>query len=413
VTALPTAAPGASGPTTGFGPAFVSPAQAGRLLVVDDNEMNRDLLSRRLQRMGHVVHIARNGREALEAMDGVAYDVVLLDIMMPEVNGYEVLARMRASSALRHIPVIMISAVEEVESVVRCIELGADDYLTKPFDPVLLRARLGSCLEKKRLRDAERTHARSLERELDIGREIQAGFFPDVMPEVAGWSVAARFRAARQVGGDFYDAFTLGSDGRRIALVLADVCGKGVGAALFMALFRTLVRATLLEVHALGQPDGEVVRRAVGITNDYIASTHGRANMFATMLVGVVDLAEGSMTYVNAGHEPPAIAGGGAIRARLEPTGPAVGMLPDIPFEVAYASLAPGDVLLAFTDGVTEARATDGAFYGEDRLLAELATARDAGTLLARVEEDLRQFVGDAEQSDDVTMLALGRASIT
>lgn len=411
MTTLPSAAASASGSTTGFGPAYVGTAQPGRLLVVDDNEMNRDLLSRRLQRMGHVVHIACNGREALEALDGVAYDVVLLDIMMPEINGYEVLARMRASIALRHIPVIMISAVEEVESVVRCIELGADDYLTKPFDPVLLRARLGSCLEKKRLRDVERTHARSLERELDIGREIQAGFFPDVLPDVAGWSVAARFRAAKQVGGDFYDAFMLGSDGRRIALVLADVCGKGVGAALFMALFRTLVRATLLEVHALGQPDGEVVRRAVGITNDYIAGTHGRANMFATMLVGVVDLVEGSMTYVNAGHEPPAIAGGGATRARLEPTGPAVGMLPDIPFEVAQVTLAPGEVLLAFTDGVTEARSADGAFYGEDRLLAELAAASDAGTLLARVDDDLRQFVGDAEQSDDVTMLALGRAA--
>jgi sigma-B regulation protein RsbU (phosphoserine phosphatase) len=400
----------ASTTTTGFGPVYAGQAQPGRLLVVDDNEMNRDLLSRRLQRLGHVVHIARNGREALEAMTATAYDVVLLDIMMPEVNGYEVLGRMRETPALRDVPVIMISAVEELESVVRCIELGADDYLTKPFDPVLLKARLRSCLEKKRLRDAERMYARSMERELDIGREIQAGFFPTVLPIAAGWEIAARFRAARKVGGDFYDAFALGGEGRRIALVVADVCDKGVGAALFMALFRTLVRATLTEVHALGQPDREVVRRAVTITNDYIARNHGDANMFATMLIAIVDTADGAVTYVNAGHEPPAIAGGGRVRARLQPTGPAVGMLPDMPFDVETESLAPGEALLAFTDGASEARAANGAFYGEDRMLALLAASSGAADCIERVDADVKHHVGDAEPSDDVTMLAVSRA---
>jgi sigma-B regulation protein RsbU (phosphoserine phosphatase) len=304
----------------------------------------------------------------------------------------------------------MISAVEELESVVRCIELGADDYLTKPFDPVLLKARLRSCLEKKRLRDAERMYARSMERELDIGREIQAGFFPTVLPIAAGWEIAARFRAARKVGGDFYDAFALGGEGRRIALVVADVCDKGVGAALFMALFRTLVRATLTEVHALAQPDREVVRRAVTITNDYIARNHGDANMFATMLIAIVDTADGAVTYVNAGHEPPAIAGGGRVRARLQPTGPAVGMLPDMPFDVETESLAPGEALLAFTDGASEARAANGAFYGEDRMLALLAASSGAADCIERVDADVKHHVGDAEPSDDVTMLAVSRA---
>jgi signal transduction histidine kinase len=126
------------------------------ILVVDDNEMNRDMLSRRLERQGYDVAMAENGREAMEAMRGArAFDLVLLDIMMPEMDGYEVLREMKADGVLRHIPVIMISALDELDGVVRCIELGAEDYLSKPFDPTLLRARIGASLEKKRARDRE------------------------------------------------------------------------------------------------------------------------------------------------------------------------------------------------------------------------------------------------------------------
>jgi DNA-binding response OmpR family regulator len=129
---------------------------APALLVVDDNEDNRYTLVQRLRRLRYTnVTTAVDGREALEQLQARDIDLVLLDVMMPDVNGYEVLERMRADARLREVPVIMISAVDQVESVVRCIELGAADYLPKPFDPVLLRARVGACLEKKRLRDQE------------------------------------------------------------------------------------------------------------------------------------------------------------------------------------------------------------------------------------------------------------------
>jgi class 3 adenylate cyclase len=138
------------------------PAQAGVILIVDDNATNREMLGRRLERDGHRVQLAAGGREALDLIHGRRVDLVLLDVMMPDMNGYEVLQQLKATVALRDIPVLMISAVDEVESVVRCIELGAEDYLPKPFDPVLLRARIGACLEKKRLRDREAQHLRSL-----------------------------------------------------------------------------------------------------------------------------------------------------------------------------------------------------------------------------------------------------------
>ena len=134
----------------------------GSLLVVDDNSMNRIMLSRYTAKLGYRATLVENGRRALEELQHSPFDLVLLDVEMPEMNGYEVLEHLKADAHLRDIPVIMISAVEEVESVVRCIELGAQDYLPKPFNPVLLRARLGACLEHKRLRDQEIDYLRQV-----------------------------------------------------------------------------------------------------------------------------------------------------------------------------------------------------------------------------------------------------------
>jgi len=134
----------------------------GTILVVDDNEGNREMLSRRLARQGFAVILAADGRSALELLRERAIDLALLDVMMPEMDGYEVLKRMKSDDALRHIPVLMISALDEMDSVIRCIELGAEDYLPKPFNPVLLQARIGACMEKKRLRDREVQHLREL-----------------------------------------------------------------------------------------------------------------------------------------------------------------------------------------------------------------------------------------------------------
>ncbi|HKP15340.1 MAG TPA: response regulator, partial [Gemmatimonadaceae bacterium] len=298
---------------------------AGTILVVDDNEMNRDLLSRRLRRDGHTVVIAEHGRAALERLAAEPFDLVLLDIMMPELTGYEVLEIMKKDAAMLHIPVVMITAATEEDSIVRCLHLGADDHLPKPFNPAILRARVGSSLAKKRLHDAEQQHAKSLERELEIGREIQLGFLPDALPTADGWEIRAHFRPARQVAGDFYDAFSLPNG--RVALVLADVCGKGVGAALFMALFRSLLRALAETEFASAASMHDGLCATVQGTNDYIARTHGRANMFATAFVAVLDPATGALDYLNAGHEPPAIVGSAGVRARLQPTGPALGLL--------------------------------------------------------------------------------------
>ncbi len=382
---------------------------AGRILVVDDNEMNRDMLSRRLQKRGYVVEVACDGREALTAVAEGDFDLVLLDIMMPEMNGYEALERLKADEATRHIPVVMISAVGEMDSVVRCIKLGAADYLPKPFEVAILRARVESSLALKRLHDRQRAYTEGLAADLEIGRRIQAGFFPESLPEAPGWDLAARFRPAREVAGDFYDAFPIEGEAPRIALVVADVCDKGVGAALFMALFRSLIRSTA-QHRPPGRSDADHVLYTARVVNDYIATTHGAANMFATVFLGVLDPASGRLVYVNAGHEAPAVVALDGVRQRFEPTGPALGLLPGLSFEAAESTLAPGETLVVFTDGVTDAQAPDGSFFSEDRLL-DLVTqpAASADTLLDRVDAALTEHVAGGADFDDVTLLTVRR----
>jgi CheY-like chemotaxis protein len=190
--------------------------EVGFLLVVDDNEMSRDMLSRRLRRQGHTVAEAEHGRQALEMARTNRFDLVLLDVMMPEMNGYETLERMKGDDTLRHIPVIMLSAVEELDSVVRCIELGAEDYLPKPFNPVLLRARIGACLEKKRLRDQEVLYLQQIEKEKKRADDLLHVILPE--PVVAELKATNMVRPKRyeNVAVMFCDivGFTAYCDGR-------------------------------------------------------------------------------------------------------------------------------------------------------------------------------------------------------
>ena len=159
---------------------------ASSLLVVDDNSMNRIMLSRYITKLGYQATLAENGRQALDKLQGEPFDLVLLDVQMPEMDGYQVLEHLKADPRLRDIPVIMISAVEELESVVRCIELGAQDYLPKPFNPVLLRARLGASLERKWLRDQEVDYLQQVGRVTAAAAAIRANTFEsESLDEVA------------------------------------------------------------------------------------------------------------------------------------------------------------------------------------------------------------------------------------
>jgi len=256
------------------------------------------------------------------------------------------------------------------------------------------------------------------QKELEIGRKIQADFLPDTLPQVDGWDISGFFEAAREVAGDFYDAFRLPSTGQ-IALVIGDVCDKGVGAALYMSLFRSLIRATAMYGYfnlptpdeAGEQDSGETARvltNTIQTTNRYIAITHPSSSMFASVFFGLLDPVTGVLSYLNAGHEAPVIFRADGTQDILEVTGGVLGLFPGARFGVAEALLQPGDLLFAYTDGVNEAKDSQGEQFGDDRIQAsELPPQITATAFLDGMFGRIRQFRGRAPASDDITMLAI------
>jgi len=262
-----------------------------------------------------------------------------------------------------------------------------------------------------------------IEFELEKGQEIQREFLPRRIPELPNWEIATCFQPAGKVSGDFYDVFMLESG--RMGLVIGDVCDKGVGSALYMALFRSLIRVFSTQLGGqqeapetrseemfpsyLGS-DLEVCLDAVSMTNDYIAKIHGDEGMFATIFFGILDPSSGVLRYINGGHEPLLHIGAGGVKAHLNPTGPAVGMMPEMDFDIRQICLSPGDILLGYTDGLTEARSPGDELFSRDRLNALFNPPESsAGRLLQRIESNLFRFIGVAPRHDDVTMLAIQR----
>jgi sigma-B regulation protein RsbU (phosphoserine phosphatase) len=380
-----------------------------RILVVDDTPNNVTLLEDMLTTRGYEVATARDGVEALEKVASGAPDLVLLDIMMPRMNGYEVLEHLKADGRLRDLPVIMISALDEIESVIRCVELGAEDYLPKPFNPTLLRARVGASLEKKRLRDEVRASLHRLEQELEAARKLQLGMLPGTFP---AWSahqpvrIYALMDPAREVGGDLYDFFDAG-DGMFCFLV-GDVSGKGAPAAMFMARTQSLVRMAVQLWRRTGGADVSHAGIAEAVNQELYQNNPDR--MFVTMFLGFLDTKTGVLAYVNAGHPPPHLLHGSTEIEQItgKPETP-LAVRPGSQYQTRTVMLRPGDALFVCSDGVIEAMSASEEFYGNERLEADLRAACN-GTpeeLVRVVKAHVDAFTGQAPKADDVTILML------
>lgn len=274
-----------------------------------------------------------------------------------------------------------------------------------------LAASMSVALENARLWEQEKLYRRALERELEIGREIQAGFLPETLPQPAGWDIAALLKPAREVAGDFYDAFEVAPG--QVGLVIADVCDKGLGAALFMTLFRSLIRAgSSIEALTHPEPIGGVsssqrLRSAFLLTNHYVASAHGKTSMFATIFFGILDTRTGALADVYGGHVPPMLVNRRGLREILKRTGLAVGLMPDAEYAVAEVSIEPGETHFGCTDGLTEATNIAGEYLSEPRLMALLAEAMPSASLLQQVLALVEAHSKGKQQMDDIAMLAV------
>jgi sigma-B regulation protein RsbU (phosphoserine phosphatase) len=276
-------------------------------------------------------------------------------------------------------------------------------------------------------KEAAERYSAALDQELEKGRRLQQDFLPETLIDIPGWRVFAWFEPAQQVAGDFYDVFSLPSG--LIGWVVGDVCDKGVGAALYMGLFRSLIRLFSGQTEL----DGIVIRagddllpapldtptgasdflnplKAVPLTNRYIVENHGRNGIFASILFGVIDLTSGTVAYINAGHEEACIVGEKGISHALKPSGPSVGLSTKSRFDVRWLTMAPGDILISHTDGVTEALSSTRGLFGRQRLRAIIDRGGARGDhLMERLKMEIREFCAGEAQSDDITVLAIQR----
>ena len=392
----------------------VEPGSAsGSLLIVDDNEANRALLARRLRRQGYTVSLAENGRQALEKLRGRRFDLVLLDVIMPEMGGYHVLEKMKQDPLLRHLPVIMISALDDLEMLARCIQKGAEDYLSKPFDAVLLRARIGSSLEKKRLHDQEEETYRALvESQKHLAAELAeaAGYVKSLLPAPLQGEVTTdwRYIPSSQLGGDAFGYRWL--DGDHFAIFLLDVCSHGVGAALLSISVMNLLRSQNLPGVDFGNP-GEVLtalNRAFGMES--------QNNLYFTMWYGVADKSTRQLLYSSGGH-PPAILVTGPDRAgaqveKLKTPGSPVGTFPDTVYPVQTTTLQPFNRLFVFSDGAYEIVRQDGSMLTLEEFIQHLAErTADGGDDLPSTLCYLERARGISTFEDDLALVEVSLRS--
>jgi len=295
-------------------------------------------------------------------------------------------------------------------------------YEALSTDPDAFKAVIHAVLQREREIIQEikmrSTKLLSYEKEMEIGRRIQADFLPQSVPNLDNWEIASCFEAAREVAGDFYDVYKLTSS-PHLAIVIGDVCDKGVGAALFMTLFRSLIRASSLYgcmgsalvdtgSENAANSANEVLLNSIHTTNRYIATTHAGSSMFASVFFGLLDTESGELHYINAGHEAPIIFRKNGETDLLDITGGVVGLFPFANYKVETAVLNKGDLIFTYTDGVNEAKNMDGQQFTEQRILEAAATeGNNVETFLSIMLDAVLQFRGEADQSDDITMLAL------
>lgn len=380
--------------------------QGGHILVVDDNDNNRILLVRRLERQGFQVAQAENGRVALDMISHEAFDLVLLDIMMPVMNGYEVLEQLKLDGTLFQLPVIMISALEEIGSVVRCIEMGAEDYLPKPFNPVLLQARIGASLEKKRLRDREhRTFQALVNSQKQLATELAeaASYVRSLLPAPISGPVSADwiYIPSTRLGGDSFGYHWLDTD--HFAVYLLDVCGHGVGAALLSVSAMNVLRS-----QALPNTDFRDPSSVLSALNDAFQMDQ-QNNMYFTIWYGVFQKTTSELVYASGGH-PPALLlepGAGPIEPQeLRTRSPLIGGLPGIPYSSASCPITPGSRLLVFSDGAYEIHRPDGSMLTFEEFSSHLRELAGQGKqCLAGLLSFAREVRGSDLFEDDFSLV--------
>ena len=396
------------------------------ILIVDDSVTNRELLANQVEAQGYKAVTAADGKKAIQMIQTGAYDLILLDSIMPEIDGYQVLQWIH-NSPWQYIPTIMISALEQIDSVVKCIKMGAADYLTKPFNSILLKARLGACLEQKRLRDQESSYIKKLAKanqkisklnnrlqaentrlstELEITQRLQTMLLPKEkeLNQIKVLEIAGFTEPAAEVGGDYYDIF---QHQGRVIIGIGDVSGHGLESGVLMLMVQTAVR-TLIENNETNP------KQFFEVLNRTIYKNLQRMDSDKNLTLSLVDYCDGVLS-VSGQHEEILIIRAGGIIERIDTVdlGFPIGLeetIEDFVFQ-AQIPLQQNEVVVLYTDGITEAENRLGVHYGLKQLctVVQQNWQQSAQNIRQAVIQDLRSHIGMKQVYDDITLVVFKR----
>ena len=382
------------------------PQETAKILVVDDEPRNVRILQIQLNARGYTVYTAADGLQALDVVKEEMPDLILLDINMPKMDGFEVVKQVRANEATEFIPIVMITALRDTrENRIKSIEAGADDFIEKPFDSLEVLARVRSLLRIKHYQDTLAKYNTRLQEELQMARSIQEILIPqDGVQELSGFRVASHCCPEMAVGGDFFDVWEIAPN--RLGVFISDVMGHGVSAAFVTVFIKTILAEFQQQIE---NNPGHLLEILNTRFNDLISS---RLFMFATAFCGIIDLDKGEFVCANAGHSFPFLYNAQEKTYHLvgdKNTGNGLGIWRDSVYETTHYPFDQLSKIFLYTDGVYEAKNPKGEEFTIDRLrrLVDTWTDQSVAELVTSVSEAVDTFTDNCPKDDDLTLIAI------
>src|ERR1700760_2563661 len=377
------------------------PDRKKTVLLVDDAPANIQIVNSILKDT-YKIRIATNGAKALELANATPPpDLILLDVMMPEMDGYEVCSRLKKDPRTCDIPVIFLTGQTEIEEETRGFEVGAVDYIHKPFSPAIVKARVQTHLMLRGVREQLAQQLHAIQKELETARQIQLSILPTNIPKIEGLDIAARYIPMTSVAGDFYDFIVV--DEKRLGILIADVSGHGMPAALIASMLKIAFAAQV--------PHAADPAKVLSGLNQALCGKF--EYHFVTAAYVFVDMSKGTLTYAGAGHPPMLIWGASSPRVRdVDENGLFLGKFPWATYSSLQLPLGTDDWCLLYTDGIPETTNHSEIEFGTERFREYLATDRStsADQFADHLLEELSRWAarGPGEElDDDITVVAI------